>query len=54
MSFKSSLLQGITALNGNDSSQLEDMLTDIETTLDLTGESRTKLAQANQKGSHEH
>ena len=50
MSLKSSLLQDITVLNGNDSSQLEDWLTDIETTSDLTGKSRTKLAQAKSKG----
>ena len=31
-------------------SQLEDWLTDIETASDLTGESRTKLAQAKSKG----
>ena len=40
----------ITILNGNDSSQLEDWLMDIETTSDLTGKSRTKLAQAKSKG----
>ena len=50
MSLKSSLLQDITELNGNDSSQLEDWLTDIETASDLTGISRTKLAQAKSKG----
>ena len=50
MSLKSSLLQDITVLNGNDSSQLEDWLTDIETTSELTGKSRTKLAQAKSKG----
>ena len=49
-SFVNSLLQDITILNGNDSSQLEDWLTDIETASDLTGESRTKLAQAKSKG----
>ena len=49
-SFESSLLQDITILNGNDSSQLEDWLTDIETVSDLTGKSRTKLAQAISKG----
>ena len=42
MSLESSLLQDITILNGNDSSQLEDWLTDIETTSDLIGKSRTK------------
>ena len=49
-SLESSLLQGITILNGNDSSQLEDWLTYIETASDLTGKSRTKLAQAKSKG----
>ena len=50
MSLESSLLQDITMLNGNDSSQLEDWLTDIETASDLIGKSRTKLAQAKSKG----
>ena len=50
MSLENSLLQDIFILNGNDSSQLEDWLTDIETTLELMGESRTKLAQAKLKG----
>ena len=50
MSFVNSLLQDITILNRNDSSQLEDWLIDIKTTSDLTGKSRTKLAQANSKG----
>ena len=50
MSLESSLLQDITVLDGNDSSQLEDWLTDIETASDLTGESRTKLAQEKLKG----
>ena len=45
-SLESSLLQDIPTLNGNDSSQLEDWLTDIETASELTGKSRTKLAQA--------
>ena len=49
-SLESSLLQDIPVLNGQDSSQLEDWLTDIETTSELTGESRTKLAQAESKG----
>ena len=37
-------------LNGQDSSQLEDWLTDIETVSELTGESRTKIAQSKSKG----
>ena len=49
-SLESSLLQDITVLNGNDSSQLEDWLMDIETTSNLTGKSRTKLAEAKSKG----
>ena len=49
-SLENSLLQDIPILNGNDSSQLEDWLTDIETYSGLTGESRTKLAQAKSRG----
>ena len=40
------MLQDIPTLNGQDSSQLEEWLTDIEMASELTGESRTKLAQA--------
>ena len=50
MSLENSLLQDIPILNGNDYSQLEDWLTDIETASELTGESRTKLAQAKSRG----
>ena len=49
-SLESSLLQDIPTLNGQDSSQLEDWLTDIETASELMGESRTKLAQAKSRG----
>ena len=49
-SLESSLLQDIPILNWQDSSQLEDWLTDIETASELTGESRTKLAQAKSRG----
>ena len=49
-SLDSSLIQDIPILNGNDSPQLEDWLKDIETTSELTGKSRTKLAQAKWKG----
>ena len=49
-SLKSSLLQDIPILNGQDSSQLEDWLMDIETASELTGKSRTKLAQAKSRG----
>ena len=47
---ESTLLQDIPILNGQDSSQLEDWLTDIETASELTGKSRTKLAQAKSRG----
>ena len=49
-SLESSLLQDIPILIGNDSSQFEDWLTDIETASELMGESRTKLAQAKSRG----
>ena len=49
-SLEISLLQDIPILNGQDSSQLEDWLTDIETASELTGESRTKLAQVKSRG----
>ena len=49
-SFVNSLLQDITILNGNNASQLEDWIINIKTTSDLTGKSRTKLAQAKSKG----
>ena len=49
-SLESSLLHNIPTLNGNDSSQLEDWLTDVETASELTGESRTKLPQAKSRG----
>ena len=49
-SLESSLLQDIPTLNGQDSLQLEDWPTDIEMGSELTGESRTKLAQAKSRG----
>ena len=49
-SLESSLLQDIPILNGQDSSQLEDWLTDIETASELTNKSRNKLAQAKSRG----
>ena len=49
-SLENTLLQDIPILNGQDSSQLEDWLTDIETAAKLTIESRTKLAQAKSRG----
>ena len=49
-SLENSLLQDIPILNGNDSSQLKDWLTDIETISELLGESRTKLVQAKSRG----
>ena len=44
------LLQDLTIFNGNDSSQLEDWLINIETATDLTSKSRNKLVQAKSKG----
>ena len=49
-SLKSSLLQDIPTLHGQYSSKLEDWLIDIEMASELTGESRTKIAQAKSKG----
>ena len=49
-SLESSLLHDIPILNGQDSSQLKDWLTDIETDSELTGKSRTKLAQVKSRG----
>ena len=49
-SLENTLLQDIPILNGQDPSQLEDWLTDIESTAELTNESRTKLAQAKSHG----
>ena len=49
-SLESSLLQDIPTLNGHDSSELKDWLTDIETASELMGKSRTKLAQAKSRG----
>ena len=43
--FTNTLLQDITIFTGNDATQLEDWLLDIETTADLSAEIRTKLAQ---------
>ena len=49
-SLESSLLQDIPTLNGQDSSQLEDWLMDVEIASELTGESRIKIAQAKSDG----
>ena len=49
-SLVNTLLQDITIFNGNNSSQLEDLFIDMETTSDLTSQNRTKLAQAKSKG----
>ena len=49
-SLESSLLQDVPILNGQDSSQLEDWLTDIDTASELTSEGRSKLAQAKSRG----
>ena len=49
-SIVNTLLEDIMIFIGNNSSQLEDWFIDIETASDLTGKSRTKLAQAKSKG----
>ena len=49
-SLESSLLQDIPILNGQDSSQLEDWLMNIETASELTGKTGTKLAQVKSRG----
>ena len=43
-------MQDIPIFNGNDATQLEDWLVDIETAANLSAESRRKLAQAKSKG----
>ena len=48
--FVNTLIQDIHTFNGSDSMQLEDWLVDIEMAVNLTDESRTKLAQAKSKG----
>ena len=48
--FTNTLIQDIPIFNGNDSTQLEDWLVDIETAAKLLAESQTKLAQAKSKG----
>ena len=48
--FVNTLIQDISIFTGNDSTQLEDWLVEIETTADQSAESRTKLAQAKTKG----
>ena len=48
--FANTLIQDIPTFSGSDSTQLEDWFIDIETTADLTDESRTKLAQIKSKG----
>ena len=48
--FTNTLLQDITIFNGSNSFHLEDWLINVDTTADLTSESRTKLAQAKSKG----
>ena len=43
-SLENSLLQDIPILNGNDSSQMEDWLTDIETTSELMGGKQKQIS----------
>ena len=48
--FANTLIQDIPTFNGSNSTQLEDLLVDIETAANLTDESRNKLAQTKSKG----
>ena len=48
--FTNTLVQAVPNFNGNNSTQLEIWLVDIETAANLSTESRTKLAQAKSKG----
>ena len=48
--FINTLIQDISIFIGNNSTQMEDWLVDIETAADLSVESMTKLAQAKSKG----
>ena len=48
--FTNTFIQDIHIFNGNNCTQLEDWLVDIETAADLSAENRTKLAQAKSKG----
>ena len=48
--FTNTLIQDIPIFNGNNATQLEDWLVDIETAANLPAESRTKHAQAKSKG----
>ena len=45
-----SLLQDIPVFHGHDATWLEDWLADVETTADLTNESRANLAKAKSRG----
>ena len=47
--FTNTSIQDIPIFNGNDSTQLENCLVDIETSADLSAESQTKLAQGKSK-----
>ena len=47
--FTNNILQDITIFSNTDTSQLKDLLTDIESAADLTHRSCTKLAQATSK-----
>ena len=48
--FTNTLLQDITIFTGNDATQLEDWLLDVETVAELSAERWTKLAQAKSRG----
>ena len=48
--FANILIQDIFIFNGNNSTQLDNWLVDIETAADLSADSRTKRAQAKSRG----
>ena len=48
--FANTLIQDISIFNGNNSTQLEDWLVDIQMAANLSAESGTKLTQAKSKG----
>ena len=50
INFVNTLIKDKPTFNGSNLMQFKDWLVDIETTADLTDESRTKLAQAKSKG----
>ena len=52
--FANTLIQDVPIFNGNDSTQLEDWLVDIETAANLSAESRTKTCPSQVKRTNSH